>query len=201
MAKLAKYIEIQRHSPEHHVLSVGDFRLGLETQENQLREAFLWLIHALGPIGSNLGVRLALGDQDPDTICMQPPIAPRVTEVELFGPSRGSVLPNWVLARLGQLREIDPPQWTLPKVEIIDIRLGIECMAEVVEMLEARYKFDGSNDARQIKGTLPTPLVEIHFWYTPDSAEEGQQQEWFLRVHRAVPNTKVFWGGDLLTFE
>lgn len=73
-------------------------------------------------------------------------------------------------------------------------------MAEVVPMLEARYKFDGS-DARQTKGTLPTPLVEIHFWYIPDSAEEGQQKEWFLRVHGAVPNTKVFWGGDLLAFE
>ncbi|KAG8942458.1 hypothetical protein FRC04_003626 [Tulasnella sp. 424] len=48
MAKLAKYIEILRHNPEHHVIAVGDFRLGLETQENQLKEAFLWLIHALG---------------------------------------------------------------------------------------------------------------------------------------------------------
>ncbi|KAG8930175.1 hypothetical protein FRC00_001248 [Tulasnella sp. 408] len=193
MARTAKFIEIDRYGTGRQILTVGDFKFILESEEaDQLWEAFRWLTLALGSGGPTLGVRLALDDRGPGSFYLEPQFSSRITELELFGPSKG---------------KMDPTQWALRQLEAIDIRLGIECMGELVEMLVARY---GSIDALDLNSMAelskgvprPSPLAEIHFWYIPNSAaKEHQQKRWFMQVRKAAPTTKIFWAGELQQFD
>lgn len=169
MARTAKSVGIDRYGAGRHILTVGDFKLTLESEEeDKLWEAFQWLTLALGLAGATLGIRLALDDRGPDSFYLEPQLSSRIAELELFGPSKGSILPNWVIAKLRQPLEVDLSQWALRQLKAIDIRLGIECMEELVEMLVARYgsvdALDENNLEGQSKGTRrPSPLASIHF--------------------------------------